>query len=218
MFEHKVQDGPPHLCWRPNSGLQGHGWPVPAPAVRQSTCIVIFAALSNACPSVACPLTPPPVLLHSPPPQGYMLNTDVMQELWDRAFSSHILSVIPKECSLCVTEPLMNPSKLQKNLVQLAFEYYGFQSLYIGTAPQLAHYDQVCAPNTSLFSPCGSVVVDAGAVNSLFCWLFSCPSPPPHPSFPVPRRLLVFARRSCPARPRRQLRRQAHQRGRSFVD
>ena len=95
-----------------------------------------------------------------------MLNTDVMQELWDRAFSSHILSVIPKECSLCVTEPLMNPSKLQKNLVQLAFEYYGFQSLYIGTAPQLAHYDQVCAPNTSLFSPCGSVVVDAGAVNS----------------------------------------------------
>ena len=113
--------------------------------------------------------------------QGYLINTDVMQELWDRAFSPSVVGVVPKDCSLCVTEALLTPAKLQANLVDLAFNYYGFQSLYVTSAPQLAHYGAMVdlaaedgaaqpsenaspapRPQPPLHAPCGSIIVDSG--------------------------------------------------------
>eukprot|EP01052_Picozoa_sp_SAG31_P002305 SAG31_NODE_81_length_27131_cov_4.775283_10_plen_206_part_00 len=40
--------------------------------------------------------------------KGYLLNWDLMEELWDRAFSKDVLGIMPSDHSLLVTEPLFN--------------------------------------------------------------------------------------------------------------
>ena len=45
--------------------------------------------------------------------KGYLMNWDVIEELWTRAFGKEVLGITPAEHSLLVTEPLFNHEPLQ---------------------------------------------------------------------------------------------------------
>ena len=69
--------------------------------------------------------------------KGFLMNWDVTQELWDRAFGREVLDIAEesfRERGLVVTEPLFNHEPLQDTMDELVFELYGFGE-YLCTSP-----------------------------------------------------------------------------------
>ena len=74
--------------------------------------------------------------------KGFLMNWDVTQELWDRAFGREVLNIDAENLSergLVVTEPLFNHEPLQDTMDELVFELYGFGEYYCTTPANLSN-------------------------------------------------------------------------------
>ncbi|CAG9460229.1 unnamed protein product [Pedinophyceae sp. YPF-701] len=100
--------------------------------------------------------------LKRPIDRGYVVNWDMEQEVWAHAFD-HVCGVDTKECSLVVTEPLMNFPALRETMDQVVFEDFGFQSYYCCPAPTLSlHHLRTLRGQTAAKDAGCALVVDAG--------------------------------------------------------
>jgi actin-related protein len=93
--------------------------------------------------------------------RGYLMNWDVTQELWDRAFGKDVLAI--KDFggrSLVVTEPLFNHEPLQDTMDELVFELYGFRDYYTTSSPVLSSFAYQCTAEGA--GAVASIVVDSG--------------------------------------------------------
>jgi actin-related protein 6 len=98
--------------------------------------------------------------LRRPIDRGYLINTEVQREVWERVLRS-LLQVDPTNSSLLLVEPQFNPPGLQHATDELVFEEFGFSSLCVADAPSLVHlYEASRQP--SLFRAQCSLVVDCG--------------------------------------------------------
>ncbi|KAM3298991.1 hypothetical protein ACQJBY_040473 [Aegilops geniculata] len=98
--------------------------------------------------------------LRRPIDRGYLINTEVQREVWERVLRS-LLQVDPTNSSLLLVEPQFNPPGLQHATDELVFEEFGFNSLCVADAPSLVHlYEASRQP--SLFQTQCSLVVDCG--------------------------------------------------------
>lgn len=98
--------------------------------------------------------------LRRPIDRGYLINTEVQREVWERVLRG-LLQVDPTNSSLLLVEPQFNPPGLQHATDELVFEEFGFSSLWVADAPSLVHlYEATHQP--SLFRAQCSLVVDCG--------------------------------------------------------
>ncbi|KAJ8045332.1 Actin-related protein 2 [Holothuria leucospilota] len=77
-----------------------------------------------------------------PMENGIVRNWDDMKHVWDYTFSEQRLNIDPKNSKLLLTEPPMNPSKNREKMVEVMFENYGFEGLYIAIQAVLTLYAQ----------------------------------------------------------------------------
>lgn len=98
--------------------------------------------------------------LKRPIDRGYLINTEVQREVWERVVRN-LLQVDPSSSSLLLVEPMFNPPALQHATDELVFEEFGFNSLCVADAPSLVHlYEASRQP--MLFRAQCSLVVDCG--------------------------------------------------------
>ncbi|XP_066355029.1 actin-related protein 6-like [Miscanthus floridulus] len=98
--------------------------------------------------------------LKRPIDRGYLINTEVQKEVWERVLCN-LLLVDPTNSSLLLVEPLFNPPALQHATDELVFEEFGFNSLCVADGPSLVHlYEASRQP--MLFRAQCSLVVDCG--------------------------------------------------------
>uniref|UniRef100_A0ACD5VQC4 Uncharacterized protein n=1 Tax=Avena sativa TaxID=4498 RepID=A0ACD5VQC4_AVESA len=106
--------------------------------------------------------------LRRPIDRGYLINTEVQREVWERVLRN-LLQVDPTNSSLLLVEPQFNPPGLQHATDELVFEEFGFNSLCVADSPSLVHlYEASRQP--SLFHAQCSLVVDCG-----FSFTHACP-------------------------------------------
>ena len=79
--------------------------------------------------------------LSYPMENGIVRNWDEMNYLWDYTFFEK-LKIDPKDCKILLTEPPMNPKKNREKMVEVMFEKYGFNSVYIAIQAVLTLYAQ----------------------------------------------------------------------------
>ncbi|KAL1547395.1 Actin-related protein 2 [Salvia divinorum] len=72
---------------------------------------------------------------------GIVQNWDDMGHVWDHVFSSE-LKVDPTECKILLTDPPLNPSKNREKMVEVMFEKYKFQGVFIQIQAVLTLYAQ----------------------------------------------------------------------------
>jgi actin-related protein 2 len=72
---------------------------------------------------------------------GIVRNWEDMQHLWDYTFREK-LGIDPKECKVLLTEPPMNPKKNRERMVEVMFEKYGFEAVYVAVQAVLTLYAQ----------------------------------------------------------------------------
>jgi len=72
---------------------------------------------------------------------GIVRNWEDIQYVWDYTFSEK-LKIKPQDCKILLTEAPMNPKKNREQMVQVMFEKYGFQGVYIGIQAVLVLYAQ----------------------------------------------------------------------------
>ena len=76
-----------------------------------------------------------------PMENGIVRNWDDMYHLWDYTFFEK-LKINPKECKILLTEPAMNPKRNREKMVEVMFERYGFQGVYVAVQAVLTLYAQ----------------------------------------------------------------------------
>jgi actin-related protein 2 len=76
-----------------------------------------------------------------PMENGIVRNWDDMYHVWDYTFNEK-LKINPKECKILLTEPPMNPKKNREKMVEVMFEHYGFQGVYIAIQAVMTLYAQ----------------------------------------------------------------------------
>ena len=109
-----------------------------------------------------CP-DPSRLTVHRPFEKGYLMNWDVTQELWDRAFSKEVLDLnaaARRERALLVTEAQFNHEPLQDTMDQLVFELYGFREYHCTSAAMMS--DVAHRSTEAGAGAVASVVVDSG--------------------------------------------------------
>jgi actin-related protein 2 len=72
---------------------------------------------------------------------GIIRNWDEIQYVWDYTFYEK-LKIKPNECKIMLTEAPMNPKKNRERMVEVMFEKYGFQGVYIAIQAVLVLYAQ----------------------------------------------------------------------------
>ncbi|XP_002158945.1 actin-related protein 2 isoform X1 [Hydra vulgaris] len=77
-----------------------------------------------------------------PMDNGMVRNWDDMLHVWDYTFGETKLNVNPRECKVLLTEPPLNPSKNREKMVEIMFEKYGFDGVYIAIQAVLTLYAQ----------------------------------------------------------------------------
>ncbi|XP_057315033.1 actin-related protein 2 [Hydractinia symbiolongicarpus] len=77
-----------------------------------------------------------------PMDNGIVRNWEDMMHVWDYTFGETKLNVNPKECKVLLTEPPLNPSKNREKMVEVMFEKYGFDGVYIAIQAVLTLYAQ----------------------------------------------------------------------------
>ncbi|PIK58121.1 putative actin-related protein 2-like, partial [Apostichopus japonicus] len=77
-----------------------------------------------------------------PMENGIVRNWDDMRHVWDYTFSENRLNINPKESKLLLTEPPMNPRKNREKMIEVMFENYQFDGLYIAIQAVLTLYAQ----------------------------------------------------------------------------
>jgi len=72
---------------------------------------------------------------------GIIRNWEDIQYVWDYTFFEK-LKIDPKQSKIMLTEAPMNPKKNREQMVQVMFEKYGFQGVYIAIQAVLVLYAQ----------------------------------------------------------------------------
>jgi hypothetical protein len=72
---------------------------------------------------------------------GIVRNWEDVEHVWDYTFHEK-LHINTNECKILLTEPPMNPKQNRERLVQVMFEKYGFQSVYVAIQAVLTLYAQ----------------------------------------------------------------------------
>lgn len=76
-----------------------------------------------------------------PMEHGIVRNWEDMKNLWDYTFYEK-LKVDPRGRKVLLTEPPMNPKANRQRMVQVMFEEYGFESVYVAIQAVLTLYAQ----------------------------------------------------------------------------
>ena len=84
-----------------------------------------------------------------PMEHGIVRNWEDMKHLWDYTFDAK-LKVDPRGRKVLLTEPPMNPKANRQKMVQVMFEEYGFQGVYVAIQAVLTLYAQ--GPERTLVS------------------------------------------------------------------
>lgn len=71
---------------------------------------------------------------------GIVRSWEDMKHLWDYAFGETKLNVDPKACKILLTEPPMYPMPTREKTIEIMFEDYQFEGVYIGLQPVLTLY------------------------------------------------------------------------------
>ena len=82
------------------------------------------------------------------------------QHIWDHTFGPEKLNIDPKNSKVLLTEPPMNPMSNREKMIEVMFEKYGFDSVYIAIQAVLTLYSQGLLTG---------VVLDAGDGVSHIC-------------------------------------------------
>lgn len=77
-----------------------------------------------------------------PMDNGIVRNWEDMLLLYDYTFGEDVLNINPRECKILLTEPPLNPNKNREKMVEVMFEKYGFNALYIAVQAVLTLYAQ----------------------------------------------------------------------------
>ena len=77
--------------------------------------------------------------LRYPIERGIVTDWDSMKSIWQYMFSD-LLSIVPKEHSLLITEPPLNPKSNREKMTEILFETFYFPFLYLAVPPLLALY------------------------------------------------------------------------------
>lgn len=77
-----------------------------------------------------------------PMDNGIVRNWDDMMHVWDYTFGETKLNINPRECKVLLTEPPLNPSKNREKMVEVMFEKYGFNGVFIAIQAVLTLYAQ----------------------------------------------------------------------------
>lgn len=77
-----------------------------------------------------------------PMENGIVRNWEDMCHLWDYTFGPEKLNVDPRDCKVLLTEPPMNPNKNRETILEVMFEKYQFQGVYIAIQAVLTLYAQ----------------------------------------------------------------------------
>lgn len=72
---------------------------------------------------------------------GIVRNWEDIEYVWDYTFHEK-LKINTNECKILLTEPPMNPKQNRERLVQVMFEKYGFQAVYVAIQAVLTLYAQ----------------------------------------------------------------------------
>lgn len=72
---------------------------------------------------------------------GVVKNWEDMSHVWDYTFNEK-LHVNPTECKILLTEAAMNPQPNKEKMVQVMFEQYGFEGVYVAVQAVLVLYAQ----------------------------------------------------------------------------
>ncbi|MGH0146334.1 UNVERIFIED_CONTAM: hypothetical protein FKN15_008073, partial [Acipenser sinensis] len=77
-----------------------------------------------------------------PMENGIVRSWDDMKHLWDYTFSAEKLNIEPRNCKVLLTEPPMNPIKNREKIIEVMFETYQFDGVYIAIQAVLTLYAQ----------------------------------------------------------------------------
>jgi len=77
-----------------------------------------------------------------PMDNGIVRNWDDMMHVWDYTFGETKLNINPQECKVLLTEPPLNPLKNREKMVEVMFEKYGFNGVFIAIQAVLTLYAQ----------------------------------------------------------------------------
>ena len=84
----------------------------------------------------------------------------MLQHIWDHTFGPEKLDIDPHNCKVLLTEPPMNPLRNREKMIEVMFEKYGFDSVFIAIQAVLTLYSQGLLTG---------VVLDAGDGVSHIC-------------------------------------------------
>lgn len=76
-----------------------------------------------------------------PMKNGIVRSWDDMKHIWDHTFYEK-MQINPKECKVLLTEPPMNPTKNREKMVEVMFETYQFEGVYVAIQAVLTLYAQ----------------------------------------------------------------------------
>jgi len=77
-----------------------------------------------------------------PMENGIVRSWEDMIHLYDYTFGQQKLGINPRECKLLLTEPPMNPTKNREKMIEVMFEHYQFDGLYVAIQAVLTLYAQ----------------------------------------------------------------------------
>lgn len=77
-----------------------------------------------------------------PMENGIVRSWEDMHHLWDYTFGPQRLDVSPPDCKILLTEPPMNPLKNRQKIIEVMFESYRFEGVYIAIQAVLTLYAQ----------------------------------------------------------------------------
>ncbi|KAJ3085797.1 Arp2/3 complex subunit, actin nucleation center [Quaeritorhiza haematococci] len=77
-----------------------------------------------------------------PMENGIVRNWEDMYHLWDYTFHERLKLKDPREHKILLTEPAMNPKRNREKMVEVMFEKYGFQGVYVAIQAVLTLYAQ----------------------------------------------------------------------------
>lgn len=80
--------------------------------------------------------------INYPMDNGMVRNWEDMLHVWDYTFGEEKLNIDPSNSKILLTEPPMNPENNRKKMIEVMFEKYGFDSVYIAIQAVLTLYAQ----------------------------------------------------------------------------
>jgi len=95
-----------------------------------------------------------------PMENGIVRNWEDMEHIWDHTFGPEKLNIDPNNSKVLLTEPPLNPLRNREKMIEVMFEKYGFDSVYIAIQAVLTLYSQGLLTG---------VVLDAGDGVSHIC-------------------------------------------------